>query len=747
MFLPTPPAADSAVCLKLVRSCFVLLGLLVLPYAFLIAQPVIQFHSEDPNSWTIRTTSSEYQIIYSRDGNLANGHWGPPSDHRVFGSDWGNHPTRSTEMRDLPYRGGFQEMIPAIEVIFPDGVREMQLNYERHEILEIEGRPALRIDMKDTHYPLVVSQFVRIFPELDVMEKWYEIRNIGSVDTILVERAYSGSFILPPGDFDLTHLSGAWGREYQPRTTQLTSGSKTLEIRTMKGFQHVPAFLVRPRGETAEGDGGVWFGQLAWTGNWRLDFEVGRNERLQITGGVNHWDTHWNLGPGASFTTPRLMVGYADDGASGASRRMQRYIADEILPKPAVEELRKVVYNSWFATEFRVNEAQQMALAEKAAAMGTEVFMMDDGWFRGRKDDTGGLGDWQPDPDKFPRGLNPLIDHVKGLGMDFGIWVEPEMVNPNSDLFREHPDWALHTPNRIARMVRTQLVLNMARDDVRDFTLGWLDELLSNHDIRYLKWDMNRHFSEVGWPEAPLAQQREVRIRYVQNLYYILEHLRARHPHVTIETCAGGGVRMDPGILAYSDIIWTSDNTDPVDRIFIHYGASFAFPARLLLSLVTDHERQGRHSPLAFRFQVGMLGVLGIGGDLNQWSQDDMDLAARYVAQYKRIREVIQRGDQYRLTDPTTSAGRLGMQYVARDGSESVVFLLQPEEFIHPQPITMDRKPLRLRGLDPDGRYVLSEDAQGEYTGRSLMEYGLPMGVSGVYSGKIIRLSKTSSAP
>ncbi|MHB9029843.1 MAG: alpha-galactosidase [Candidatus Latescibacterota bacterium] len=699
----------------------------------------------DPLRWTITLQTTSCQVILADDGTLVPGYWGPRSGPRLLDPPgWKESSSIGAPVREIPYRGGFVEMTPGLEVIFPDGTREMELRYAGYEMGELDGRSFIRFDMKDIHYPLTVSEYIRVNPEYDILEKWMVMKNNGR-EPITVERAYSGSVVLPRGDYDLLQLSGDWGREFYPRRTRLTPGIKSLFVRGMKSQQHAPFFLVRPSGDTDENRGPVWFGTVAWSGNWEIDCEVNRLELTQVSGGINFWDTHWILEGGARFETPVMMFGAGTDGANGASRRLHRFLLDRTLPPTARGNTAQVLYNSWYATEFSVNEQQQLELARMAKEMGVELFVMDDGWFKGRKDDRAGLGDWTPDPGKFPKGLAPLAQGVKGLGMDFGIWVEPEMVNPNSDLFRAHPDWALHTPNRTAHEGRRQLVLNFARDDVKKFTIDWLDRLLTESPIRFVKWDMNRQVSEAGWPEVPRERQRELRIRYIRNLYDIFRTVREKHPEVVFESCSSGGGRVDPGILSLADQVWTSDNTDPGDRLQIQYGYSHAFPARTMVNWVTDSEWHNKTTSLTFKFHVAMAGNLGVGGNLTKWSPEERSLAAKLIAQYKSIRHIVQLGDQYRLQNPFEGT-RTALQFVTRDGKESVVFSFQTLETLPGATVSAGSPDcLLLHGLDPDGTYSVGElgsDAMEKVSGAALMLSGIPVRLQGNYASRIIVLRR-----
>jgi len=697
----------------------------------------------NPDRWTITTSRSTYQVILAEDKNLTAVFFGPLSGERLFDDpEYRNSKKTGTTRREIPYRGGFVEMTPALEVVFPDGNRELELEFVEYETGESDGYPYLRLDMRDTHYDLSVSEYIRVIPELDIYRKWLVLKNTGP-GNILVERAYSGSVVLPTGSYDLVHLSGDWGREFYPRRTRLTSGLKSIFVRGMKSQQHAPFFMVRPAGDRQENFGPVWFGAVAWSGNWRIDCEVSRHERTQVSGGINFWDTHWVLRSGEEFETPEMIFGFSDEGAAGASHRMHRYILDHVLPAPNNSQVSKILYNSWYATTFDINEQQQIALAKVACEIGVELFVVDDAWFKGRNDSRAGLGDWTPDPVKFPRGLGPLIKAVNGLGMDFGIWVEPEMVNPNSDLFRAHPDWALHTPHRTAHEGRNQLVLNLAREDVKQYTLDWLNKLLTENKIKFIKWDMNRYVSELGWPEAEPLKRRELRIRYIRNLNEILGTLRRRHPQVVFESCSSGGGRVNLSVLSLTDQVWTSDNTDPGDRLHIQYGFSHAFPAKTMVNWVTDHEWHNKTTPLEFRFHVAMAGNLGVGSDLGRWSEEDKAVASQMISLYKSVRHIIQLGDQYRLRDPF-SENRMAVQFVTRDENESVVFAYQTLETT-PMAAKGSSLPDRLvlHGLDPEGVYTVEGIGEiREVSGRVLTASGILVPLVGNYSSKVVVLRK-----
>jgi alpha-galactosidase len=642
----------------------------------------------------------------------------------------------------VPARDGFSAQTPALEVVYANGTRICELKFAGSEITRMGDDPCLRMDLKDAEYGLEVSVFARVLRDYDMLERWMLLKNT-SGDVIRVENAMSASLALPKDEYELTHLAGEWGHEFMPQRTPLTPGIKTLQVRDFKHFANPPWFAVARAGTTSETSGELWFGGLVYSGNWRLDFAKAFNGGLQITGGINFWDTHWSLRPGETFETPKMVVGRASDGLTGAATRMHRYIRQRLLPKAFRDKPRPVIYNSWYATGHGVNEKQQIELARIAKEMGVELFMLDDGWFKNRIHGWEASGDWTVDKNKFPNGLGPMIAEINKLGLDFGIWVEPERVNPDSDLYRAHPDWAMHFADRDRYESRNVMVLNLAREDVCQYLVDVLSALLRENNIRYMKWDHNCGAGVVGWPEAPDEMQREVRIRYVHNLYRIIDTLRERFPDVWFENCSGGGGRPDMGMLSHMDLNWTSDNTDPASRIMIQYGYLHAFPAKTMLGLVTHENWTGYDPTVQFRFHVSMAGVLGIGYDLTKLTEAERKEAAKYVAQYKEIRPVVQEGTLYRLLSPF-EGHRAALEYVSEDKSEAVGFqynLWQPLDGSVAS--ARGSNLLLLRGLDPCASYILSGGpVSGAFSGRQLMEEGIPWAVRGPEHSAIIHIKK-----
>jgi len=692
-----------------------------------------------------------YVVGVNERGELQHVYWGArlwrDEDLQPAHSDpgWASFDlTTMTTPQEYPGWGAGLSMEPSLKVTFPDGNRDLVLHYVSHLI----KKDGLEITLKDIERPLFVHLQYTVYPGTGVIGRQATIENRAATPAFL-ESAQAAAWYLPLGDgYRLRYLTGRWGGEWQLNQEPIHTGLKVLESRRgSTSHQTNPWFAIDQDGNNDPESGPTWFGALAWSGSWRISVEQTPHLQVRVTGGYNPFDFSYKLSPGESLATPVFFAGYTGHGIGEASRLMHRFERAEILPAGSGLRTRPILYNSWEATEFNVDEAGQEALADKAASLGVERFVMDDGWFGQRNDDHAGLGDWSVNPHKFPHGLKPLIDHVKSLGMDFGLWVEPEMVNPDSDLYRKHPDWAMHFEGRPRSEGRNQLILNLARDDVKEYTFQWLDKLLSENDIAFLKWDYNRNFSEPGWPEAPADEQKEIWVRYTQNLYQILDRLREKHPQLEIESCSGGGGRVDLGILRRAEQVWTSDDTEAFDRLTIQDGFSYAYTPHIMMAWVTDvPNMNGRSVPLKYRFMVAMQGSLGIGANLNQWKPEDFEEAGTMIRYYKTIRNTVQNGRLYKLAAPENS-NFAANEYVSEDGSQAVLF-----GFLHSQQFGRELPLLPLRGLDERAAYeiypVEGKDSKAvELSGAYLMHHGLALALQGDYDAISLRLERTDRPP
>jgi alpha-galactosidase len=651
----------------------------------------------------------------------------------------------STTPNEYAGWGGGLYVEPALKVSYPDGNRDLVLHYVSHTIQGDE----LTITLKDIDRNLFVELHYVVDHETGIVGRSAVIQN-KTETPITIEEAAAATWSLPRGtDYSLRYLTGRWAGEWNLQKQEIRPGEIVLESkRGSTGHQNNPWFAIEHGDGSDEESGDVWFGALAWSGSWRITVEQDQLQQIRVTGGFNPFDFSYRLLPGKQLETPVFYGGYSHNGIGAASRLLHRFELTKIVPQAPAPKPRPVLYNSWEATGFQVNEAGQEALAEKASSIGVERFVMDDGWFGQRKDDHAGLGDWYVNPQKFPNGLKPLIDKVHSLGMDFGLWVEPEMVNPDSDLYRKHPDWVLNFTGRPRSEGRNQLVLNLARNDVRDYVFGFLDNLLSHNQIAFLKWDYNRNWSEPGWPAVAPDEQRAVYVGYVRNLYGILRELRAKYPHVEIESCSGGGGRVDLGILGLTDEVWPSDNTDPFDRLRIQDGFTYAYSPGVMMAWVTDSPNwvNNRRTTVEYRFLSSMQGSLGVGANLNNWIPAEFKTAKELIAAYKQVRETIQHGSLYRLVSPRDGSESSVTESVALDKKQAVLFT-----FLHSSQMGYPFPRVYLRGLDPNANYrvasiagMLAKDSPAVASGSYWMQYGIDVDLRGDFQAAAFRFDNVT---
>ena len=701
--------------------------------------------------WILQMEASTYCIGLSEDDtSLQHLYWGP----RIASAEALEmaHPPGSSlvpfesatgiSREEYAPWGEMRFSEPSLKVEFTDGTRVIEWVFEEHGLDRAGESQTLWLRFRDRAYPFTVTLYYRIYEGHDVIERWVRLENSGGSGPVTIEQALSADWQLPSsGRYRLTYLHGRWGKETQVAQTILSPGKVVLESRRgATSHQFNPWVALDPEARATEESGEVWSAALAWSGSWKIVVERTPYGEVHCAGGVNDFDFRYRLDEGARLELPAFVGLYSSEGFGGVSRGWHAYEREQVFPE-APEAVRPVLYNSWEATEFAVNERNQMELAEKAAELGVEVFVIDDGWFGMRHTEYAGLGDWTINPEKFPQGLNPLIARVHALGMRFGLWVEPEMVNPDSNLYRAHPDWVYHFRHRSRTEGRNQLVLNLAREDVRAWVYATLDTLLSEQQIEFVKWDMNRYFSEPGWPGEAGRNPERVWLEHVRTLYGIIDELRRRHPQVAFESCAGGGGRVDLGMLSRVEQVWPSDNTDALDRLRIQEGFSYAYAPRVMMCWVTDCPNfvTQRTVPLRYRFHVAMAGALGIGGNLSRWTPQEREEARGFIATYKRVRATIQNGLLYRLRSPRAGSVAAS-QYLARDGSEVVVFV-----WGHSQQFGETRVALPLRGLEEEAHYADSISG-AKYSGAYLAQKGLPVNLVGDFDSRMIHLVRTTPA-
>ncbi len=700
--------------------------------------------------FTLHTKNTTYQMKADRHNVLIHTYYGPrvgdcdlsylvryadracaPNPHEA-GTD------RTYSLDTLPQEystcgvGDFR--LPSIEVEYPDGSRVADLRLTGWKVergkYELDGLPffrgtegaeTLRITLEDPAADLAVELAYGVFEDCDLITRSVQVRNCGSAPVRLRQCA-SLCLDFQRSDLDLITFDGCHMMERAPSRAPLRSGVQGVgSVRGTSSHQHNPFVVLCDR--EANEDYGLCYGaMLLYSGNFQAQAEASQYDNVRLVMGINPYQFCWTLEPDATFTAPEAALVCSPSGLGQMSRQFHRAIREHLIQDPLRGARRPVLINNWEATYFSFDAEKLADIAKTAAPLGIELFVMDDGWFGKRDDDNSGLGDWTVNERKLPGGLKALVPRIKELGMSFGIWIEPEMVSEDSDLYREHPDWALRIPGRVPARGRNQLVLDFSRPEVRRRVYGQIKAVLASADVSYVKWDMNRSLSDVWSAALPPQRQGEVFHRYVLGVYEMLDQLRRDFPHILIEGCAGGGGRFDAGMLYYTPQIWCSDNTDAIDRLRIQYGTSFGYPVSAMGAHVSvvPNEENGRITPMETRGVVAMSGTFGYEMDLSAVPQEEQAIIRRQTAFFKEHYDLIQQGDYYRLTDPFQNGPYTAWEQVSPDRREALVSLVFTS-LRAAQPF----RTLRLKGLDPQQTYQVN--GGGSWPGDVLMAAGYPL--------------------
>lgn len=610
----------------------------------------------------------------------------------------------------------------------------------------------LTVTLKDKVYPLEVDVHYKAYSDVDMIETWSDIRHHERRDVVLTRYA-SGTLPIRRGDVWLSSLSGSWGNEGRLTTEPLTPGIKVIDNKDgVRNTQSSHAeVMLSLDGRPAENAGRVIGAALCYSGDYRLRLVTDAGDYHILLAGIDEDNSAYHLRRGDTFTTPVLALTYSDEGLSGASRNFHRWGRRYMLAHGDRE--RKVLLNSWEGVYFGVNQEVMDQMMGDIAAMGGELFVMDDGWFGDkypRNNDTSSLGDWVVDKKKLPAGIEGLLADADKHHIKFGIWVEPEMTNKVSELYEQHPDWVIKAAGRDLNYGRggTQLVLDLSNPKVQDFAYGVFDNLLSKYPaIDYIKWDANMSLPIHGSQYLPADRQSHLMIEYHRGLAKVCERIRAKYPDVTIQACASGGGRANWGLLPWFDEFWVSDNTDALQRVYMQWGTSYFFPAIAMASHISasPNHQTGRVIPLKFRADVAMSGRLGMEIQPKNMSDADKAQCRRAIADYKRVRPIIQFGDIYRLLSPYDDKGVASLMYVTPDKARAVFFWWKLRHMVN------DHLPrVTFAGLDPARSYRVTElDCAGDnrlafegktFTGRFLMENGLDLPYGGAYSSRVLLL-------
>lgn len=624
---------------------------------------------------------------------------------------------------------------PAFLFTYEDGSRTTDLSYRGYTIhkgkTKLDGLPFIRPDSSaqtlelqlfDRLKEISVVISMTVYEDYDAITQSVRAENQGKTQTLQIEKLCSASIDLLDSDFEFLHLAGAWDREFQIKRQKLEQGILSIgSAGGASGHEHNPfAALVSPG--TDETHGQVYAMNLVYSGNFLASAEVGmhRNTRFQI--GLQPFDFSWRLEPGECFQSPEAVLVYSGKGLEGMSNSFHRLYQDCLIPLRFAQKERPILLNSWEAHYYKFCGEDLIRLARQATQVGAELFVLDDGWFGKRMDESSSVGDWIANEEKLGGSLSSLIEKINREGISFGLWAEPEMVSPDSDLYRAHPEWAIQVQGRRMETSREEYVLDLSNPDVCKYIIDSISAILSENPVTYVKWDMNRNFTNLGSTYLPSCRQKEQAHRYMLGLYHVLDVLTNRFPHVLFEGCAGGGGRFDPGMLYYTPQMWVSDDTDAVERLTIQYGASLVYPSIAVECHIseTPNHQVGRRESMAARAATAMWGNLGLELNFDRMAGEEINCLMDEIAFYKKVRPVIQFGRLYRLKG-LDGGNEYAWMYQSRDREEFLVTFVQ----VQAKPNTVSKR-LRLRGLDPEGWYQIDEGSVR--SGRELMCIGLDVG-------------------
>ena len=705
-------------------------------------------YNQDNNTFILNSNKTSYILKVLDSGHLAHLYWGrrlrsTNLDYVIRSRNWGsflaNTDNKENFMlesipQEYPGYGATDLRSPALQLQFSDGTSATDFRYVSHKIYEgknkLENLPAtytenndeattLEIVLKDTLKPVEIVLTYSVFKDFDAITRNVKVRNVGYED-VKILRVLSANVDFNDDDFDMIQLSGSWARERHFIRQPLRSGSQSIESRRGASSHAQNPFIALARKDTTEIKGDIYGFSFVYSGNFLANVEVDMfyNSRVQI--GINPFDFSWLLKENEEFQSPESVLVYSPNGMTGMSHIYHNLYGKRLARGEHRDKIRPILINNWEATYFDFNETSIKNIAKEASNLGLELFVLDDGWFGKRNNDDCSLGDWFVNEEKIKGGLGKLSKEINDMGLQFGLWFEPEMVCPVSELYEKHPDWCIHIPGRIRSEARMQLILDLSRDDVCDYIIETLSKVLSSASISYVKWDMNRNMTEIGSAKLQPERQRELPHRYMLGLYRIMEELTTAFPHILFESCSGGGGRFDPGMLYYMPQTWTSDNTDAIERLKIQYGTSLVYPNVSMgchVSAIPNHQVH-RMTPLNTRGVVAMSGNFGYELDITKLSDEEKEMIKEQIKNYKEIRETIQFGDYYRLSSPFED-NDVAWMFVSKDKKEVVVSFVRQSALPHPK-----FESLKLVGLEEDASYeVVGENKV--FGGDELMYVGL----------------------
>ena len=714
-------------------------------------------------TFNLSTSKTSYVLKVLDSNHVAHVYWGKKIkaknlDYVLRSKNWGSFLTNTDNIDDFmlemtpqeyPGYGSTDLRTPAVELQFSDGTSATDFRYESHNIYvgknKLNNLPAtyvedeneamtLELTLVDSLKNVKLILSYSVFEEFDAITRSVKIINESNED-VNINRVLSANVDFRDSDYELLQLSGAWARERHIIRKEIRSGSQSIESRRGSSSHAQNPFMALVRKDTTEQHGEVYGFSLIYSGNFLANVEVDMYENARAQIGINPFDFTWLLKSKEEFTAPEAVLVYSNEGLTGMSHIYNCLYGKRLCKGKYRDEVRPILINNWEATYFDFNETKIKEIAREATNLGMELFVLDDGWFGKRDDDNSSLGDWFVNEEKLKGGLNQLATEINEMGLQFGLWFEPEMVSPISELYKEHPDWCIHIPGRNRSEARRQLILDYSREDVCNYIIEKISEVLSSAPISYVKWDMNRNMSEIGSAKLPANRQREVAHRYILGLYKVLEEITTRFPDVLFESCSGGGGRFDPGMLYYMPQTWTSDNTDAIERLKIQFGTSMVYPNASIgchVSAVPNHQVD-RITPIETRGVVAMSGNFGYELDITKLPESEKEIIKEQVKLYKEIRETIQFGKCYRLSSPFEN-NDIAWMFISKDCEEIIVSFVRTLAKPNSKFIS-----LKLVGLDESSKYGENIIVGGD----ELMNIGLNVPeLKGDYQAKMWRLKK-----
>ena len=732
------------------------------------------FYNEKDKAFKLRANNTDYMMKVCEEGYLAHVYYGNkvPDEDLTYLLRLDESPfTPATNDRD---RASFMDTLPfeypcfglgdyresAFKIMDADGMSTSDLRYVSHKMYEgkpkLEGLPAtfateesgcstLEITMYDKYADIEVVLIYTAFDKLDVITRSAVITN-KSEKPFKITRALSACVDFDTDKMDMITLNGSWARERAVERCRLYHGKQLVDsCRGESSHQNNP--FVALCDNNADEDKGEVFGfNFVYSGNFYAQAEVTQHKKTRFLMGINPLDFEWLLEKGESFTCPEVVMVHSDEGIGKMSRTFHDLYRNNLIRGEYKDKRRPILINNWEATYFNFDTDKLIDIAKEASKLGIEMLVMDDGWFGHRDSDNSSLGDWFVYEKKLMGGLKYLVDEVNKLGMKFGIWFEPEMISPDSELYKAHPDWAIQIKGRPLTLCREQYVLDYSRKEVRDYVYGMMKKILDSANIEYIKWDMNRQLTEVGSATLPAERQRELWHRYVLGVYDLMDRLTTDYPHILLENCSGGGARFDPGMLYYSPQIWCSDDTDAIERLKIQHGTSMCYPCSAMGAHVSDcpNHTVGRNTPFKTRGHVAMVGTFGYELDVTRIPQEDRDAIPAQIEEFNKFNKLVRTGDHYRIGNMFEDNTWDAWEFVAKDKSEALFEFVQ----VLGRPNERSRR-IKLKGLEADAYYYEENEPDKKISGAALMNAGINIakmwngdGLYGDFCSKILHFIK-----